>query len=109
MQENHQDLERLRKELRMTRVFSGITSALLICVLIGGVIVFLKVQAYMEAVMPLAEKMLAQLEQLDMDALNESIAGLNTKELTRALENFNDAVERLEGFTDAVKGFFSKF
>lgn len=109
MQESHQDLEKLRKELRMTRIFSGITSILLICVLIGVFIAFSKIQEYMTAVMPLVEKMLFQLEQLDMDALNDAITGLNTEELTKALENFNDSVEALESFSGSVKDFFSKF
>lgn len=106
MQENHQDLERLRKELSMTRILSGITSILLICVLVGGVLLFSKVQGYLKDAMPLVERMSAQLEQLDMGALNESITGLNTKELTEALENFNDAVETLETFVGSIKDFF---
>ena len=109
MQDNYQDLDKLRKELRMTRFFSGITSVLLICVLVGGFLFFSKVQGYLEDAMPLVEQMSAQLEQLDMDALNESIASLNTEELTEALEHFNDAVDTLESFTGSVKDFFSKF
>lgn len=109
MQENYQDLEKLRKELRMTRIFSGITSVLLICVLIGGFIIFSKMQDYMDTAMQLVEELSAQLKQLDMDALNEAIAGLNTEELSKALENLNDAAETLENFSGSVKDFFSKF
>ncbi len=135
MQENNQDFEKLRRELRTTRIFSGITSVLLVGILIGGFIVFAKVQEYAQTVMPLAEKvsevefdvlnesmeslnetlqvidwekLSLQLEELDMDALNEAIAGLNTEELSKALENLNDAAETLEQFGESVKGFFSK-
>ena len=109
MQENHQNLEKLRKELRMTRIFSSITSVLLICVLIGGFIIFSKMQDYMDTAMQLVEELSAQLKQLDMDALNEAIAGLNTEELSKALENLNDAAETLENFSGSIKNFFSKF
>ena len=109
MQENYQDLEKLRKELRMTRVFSSITSILLICVLIGGFIVFSKMQQYMDITMQMVEELSAQLKQLDMNALNEAIAGLNTEELSKALENLNEAAETLENFGRSIKDFFSKF
>lgn len=109
MQENHQNLEKLRKELRMTRIFNSITSVLLICVLIGGFIIFSKMQDYMDTAMQLVEELSAQLKQLDMDALNEAIAGLNTEELSKALENLNDAAETLENFSGSIKNFFSKF
>lgn len=109
MQENHQNLEKLRKELRMTRIFNSITSVLLICVLIGGFIIFSKMQDYMDTAMQLVEELSAQLKQLDMDALNETIAGLNTEELSKALENLNDAAETLENFSGSIKNFFSKF
>ena len=109
MQENHENLEKLRKELRMTRIFNSITSVLLICVLIGGFIIFSKMQDYMDTAMQLVEELSAQLKQLDMDALNEAIAGLNTEELSKALENLNDAAETLENFSGSIKNFFSKF
>ena len=109
MQENHQNLEKLRKELRMTRIFNSITAVLLICVLIGGFIIFSKMQDYMDTAMQLVEELSAQLKQLDMDALNEAIAGLNTEELSKALENLNDAAETLENFSGSIKDFFSKF
>lgn len=109
MKENYKDLDKLRKELRMTRIFSGITSVLLICVLVGGLLVFSRLKRSLEDSIPLVEKMSAQLEALDVDALNESIAGLNTEELTEALEHFNDAVDTMESFTGSVKDFFSKF
>ena len=84
MQENYQDLEKLRKELRMTRIFSTATFILLICVLIGGFIVFSKIQEYMTIAMPLIE------------------------EMAEALENFNEASESLENFTDSIKNFSQK-
>jgi len=135
MRENHQEFEKLRRELRITRIFSGVTSILLIGMLIGGFIVFSKVQEYAQTVVPLAEKvseadfevlnesmerlnetlnafdwekLSLQLKELDMDALNEAIAGLNTEELSKALENLNDAAETLEQFGNSIKGFFSK-
>ena len=72
-------------------------------------IVFSKMQQYADTAIPMVEELSAQLKQLDMDALNEAIAGLNTEELSKALENLNDAAETLENFSGSVKDFFSKF
>ena len=104
MQEN-QEMEKLRRELRRTRVFCGITSVLVAALLVGGALVFTKVQSYVEAVLPLAE----QLEQLDMEALNEAIAGLDTEELSEALEKLNQVTDTLESFGDSIRDFLSKF
>ncbi len=109
MQENYQDMEKLRTELRMTRIFNIITSLLLICVLMGGFMVFREVKQYADAAMPFVEKLAVQLEQLDVDALNEAVAGLNMEELSEALENLNNATETLENFAATIKNFFSKF
>jgi len=104
IQENYQDVEKLRRELRITRIFSCITSVLLIGLLIGGFIVFSKVQEYAQTVIPLIEK----IAEVDFEVLNEAIAGLNTEELSKALENLNNAAETLEQFGNSVKGLFSK-
>ena len=112
MQEN-QDMEKLRKELRVTRICCTITSLLVAALLVGGCLVFGKVQDYAEQIMPLVkqvsmlefdtlnetigslnetletmdwEAFSAQMAQLDIDALNEAIAGLDTAELSQALE-----------------------
>lgn len=135
MQEN-QEMEKLRRELRRTRVFCGITSVLVAALLVGGALVFTKVQSYVEAVLPLAEqvsavefdtlnetigsmnetlkavdweKFSAQMEQLDVEALNEAIAGLDTEELSEALEKLNQVTDTLESFGNSIRDFLSKF
>ena len=134
MQEN-QEMEKLRRELRMTRVCCTVTSLLVVVLLAGGFLVFGKVQSYAEQIMPLVQQISAlefdtlnetlgslnrtledmdweafsaQMAQLDMDALNEAIAGLDTAELSQALEKLNDITESLEKFSSSIKEFVSK-
>ena len=67
-------LESLRRELRMTRIFNGIVSILLVCVLLGGVLFYVRAQKYAEQVRPLTEK----LAMVDYEVLNETMSSLNT-------------------------------
>lgn len=129
-------MESLRRELRISRIFNGIVSLLLVCLIAGGVFVGVKVQKFAAEVQPIAEKLAEvdvdalndtmenlndtmkevdweqlsqQLSKLDMEALNEAIDGLDTKALSDTLEKLNQAAEVLESFSDSMKSFFSKF
>jgi len=67
-------LEGLRKELRITRIFCGIASVLLVCVLLGGALMFGKIQDYAKQTQPLVDK----LAEVDYRVLNETMSSLNT-------------------------------
>lgn len=97
-------LDRLHKELRITWILNGVLSILLICVLGVGIFAGFKVYGFAEEIKPAVEK----IAEIDFEALNEAVAGLDTRELSEALETLNDTVERMEEFTGSVKEFFSK-
>jgi len=129
-------VEKLRKELRVTRIFSMISSILMICIIVGGLLICNAAKGYVEQVWPLIEQletvdfaaidetvktvdkslnavdweyMSEQLSKLNVDAINEAIAGLDTQELTKALENINSAAETLQNMSGSLKAFTSKF
>lgn len=131
-------IEKLRKELRITRIFSAISSVLMLCILVGGILVCNKVQDYVEQVWPLVEelsgvdyvvlnetmrkldeslnsvdweKMSDQLGELDIEAINDAIAGLDTEALMQALENVNAASDKLKEIGESlepIKSFFGR-
>ena len=130
------EMEKLRKELRRTRVISGMASLLMVCLLVGGLLLWNQVKEYAEVVVPLAEqlsevdyaqlgatienldaslsavnweKISQQLEAVDVEALNKAIADLDTEELTKALENLNEAVETIKSFGEKLQSFSSRF
>ena len=130
--------EKLRRELRVTRFFSVVSSILMICILVGGFWVCSKVKGYAEQIWPLVEelsmvdydvlnetmvklddslnavdweKMSEQLSALDIEAINEAIAGLDTEELMDALENVNAASDKLKAIGESlepIKSFFGR-
>lgn len=131
-----QTLEKLRRELRTTRIFSAVSSVLMLCVLVGGFLVFSEVKGYIEQVWPMVEQLSAvdfaaiedtmqsldeslsavdwecvseQLGELDIEALNKAIAGLDTEEMTKALSNINTAADNLQKLSDSLKAFAAKF
>lgn len=136
MQTENSAIEALRKELRLTRIFSAVTSLLIIAMLAGGFMVCSEVKTYVDEVWPLVEQlstvdfaaisstmetleqtvgtvdweyMSKQLGALNVDAINEAIEGLDTEELTKALANINEAAETLQKLSDGMKAFASKF
>ena len=136
MQNNDLLLGKLRKELLVTRIFSAISSILMICILVGGFWIYNKVEGYLEQIHPLVEelstvdydvlnetmvkldeslngvdweKMSEQLGALDVEAINEAIAGLDTEELMKALENLNAASDKLKELGDSLSPFTSFF
>ena len=129
-------IDALRRELRITRIFSAVTSILIVVMLAGGFVVCNEVKTYVDEVWPLVEQlstvdfaaisstmenleqtvgtvdweyMSKQLGALNVDAINEAIEGLDTEELTKALANINEAAETLQKLSDGMKAFASKF
>ncbi len=129
-------IEKLRKELRINRIFSVITWILMLCILVGGYLVFQKAEGYVKEIWPLVEelstvdyavlnetmgtlddslnavdweKVSEQLGALDMEAVNESLAGLDTEELMTALENLNAAADKLEKMGESLEPILSFF
>lgn len=126
----------LMKELRFTRIICIISSVLTFCLLVGGGFLFGKVQKLAEICEPAIEKISdvdveslnetldnvnASLEsvdweqvadvlgELDVDALNSAIEGLDTEELTEALQNLNDTVDKIKEVSDKMSSFGSMF
>lgn len=126
------DLEKLSRELHITRIFCMLSSFLTILVLIGGVFFFMALRQVRAEAEPIIQQIsaldvesfnetLAQvdsvdwagvsqtIEQLDVDALNRALGGLDTEELSKAMENLNRAVETLERVGEAFSRFTSFF
>ena len=115
-----QMLERLRKELRTTRIFCAISSVLTLLLLVGGCIAAItvydyagKVQQYAMEITPTVQK----LSKLDVDAFNVTMENVNAslqsidwEEVSASLEALdvdaiNEAIENLdtEELTEALK------
>ena len=135
-QDQFQMLTQLRKELRITRIFCGISSILTLVLLIGGFFVATKVRDYAAEITPVVQKLskldvdefnltmenvnaslqaidweqvAASLESLDVEAINAAIDELDTAELTEALKNLNEASDTMKSFGDKWKSFTSMF
>ena len=54
------------------------------------------------------EQAVETLDELDIDALNSAIEGLDTTELSEALSNLNDAVESLQRVEDSFGSVFGR-
>lgn len=119
-QDQMQILEKLRKELRTTRIFCAISSVLTLLLLVGGCIAVViaqdyagKVQEYAEEVTPVIEQ-LAKLDveefNLTMENVNTSLQSVDWEQVAASLEALdvdalNEAIENLdtEELTEALK------
>lgn len=126
----------LMKELKFTRIICMISSALTLCLLIGGVFLFVQVQRLAAVCEPAIEKISdvdveslnetldhvnASLEsvdweqvadalgELDVEALNSAIDGLDTEALTESLQNLNEVMEKMRELNDKMNSFASMF
>ena len=97
-------LDKLPKELRITWILNGVLLFFMICVIGIGIYTVSKIQGFTEEIKPAVET----IAELDVEAMNKAMAGLDTEELSEALKTLNDTVERMEEFTGSVKEFFSK-
>lgn len=131
-----QELRQLRRELRTTRIFCGISSLLTLLLLMGGIFAVTKAQAYVTEITPVVEelskldaeefnktlanvnatltsvdweKLSVSLSALDVEALNAAIADLDTAELTEALENLNAAADTMEELSEKLESVTSVF
>lgn len=113
---------RLLKELRFTRIACVISSVLTLCLLAGGVVLFDRVQKLEELCRPVVEQLAGVdvesfnttldrvgqtledvdweqvanvLGEFDVESFNTAMEGLDTEELSKGLENLNDAVEKI--------------
>lgn len=130
------DMEKLSRELRITRFFCMISSLLTALVLAGGTFFFLAIREAWVDAEPVIQQIVAldiegfnlaleqlnttlesvdweqvslAIEQLDVDALNTAIENLDTAELSEALENLNNAVDVLEQLGQVFRRFTSLF
>lgn len=137
--ENHTmdfDAGRLMKELKITQLICLISSALTLCLLVGGVLLFGRVQKMAEICEPAIAKIADvdveslnetldnvntslesvdwelvadALGELDVEALNSAIEGLDTEELTESLQNLNDAAAKIKEISERLSSFASGF
>lgn len=54
------------------------------------------------------EQAVEALDEVDFEALNKAISGLDTEELSRTMANLNDAVESLKKVEDSLNTLFGK-
>lgn len=110
---NEQMIEKLRKELLLTRIFSMISSVLTICLLVGGYIGFSKLEEYEQQVVEYAEEMAVYAEQvqgyaeaitpavkqfakLDIKTINETLTQMNTVVGTVDWKMLNDSIASVD-------------
>lgn len=119
-QDQMQILEKLRKELRTTRIFCAISSVLTILLLVGGCFVVGmardyvgKVQVYVEELTPVIQE-LSKLDveefNLTMENVNASLQSVDWEQVSVSLdkldvEAINETIEDLdtEELTEALK------
>lgn len=133
---NDSDTRRLMRELRFTRMMCMVSSALTLCLLIGGVFLFGRLQELSQMCQPAIEKisdmdmesfnntlhqvnatlgnvdwelLSENLGKLDVKALDSAVKGLNTEEFSEALKNLNDAVEKIKELGDRLSALPSWF
>lgn len=130
------NMDRLSRELKLTRIVCLAASLLTALLLAGGGVLYMKLQGIFERTQPVMEQVsqvdmaalngiLRQVEEslgevdweqisdtmgkLDVDALNDAIENLDTKELSKTLANLNHAVETIQEIKDAIQFFLGMF
>ncbi len=113
---DEQILEKLRKELFLTRIFSIISSVLMLCLLVCGFSLFYKYQESKEQVEVYSEQMKEYVEALvtqegelakvDILAFNQALKNLNTVIETVDWEMLNDSIASVdwEMLNDSIAG-----
>ncbi len=118
-------MKKLQKSLMINRFCSLLVAVLMICLLVGGYILYQKITPVISAVQDIRsslkyaeqidyealnqtisaldmESLNEKLDALDVESLNEALEGLDTEELTEAMENLNNAVDKLERLGESV-------
>lgn len=62
----------------------------------------------LEQVVETMDQAVEALNEIDIDALNSAISGLDTEELSETLANLNDAVETLQEVEDSIHSVFGR-
>lgn len=130
------NLEKLSRELKITRIFCLITSLMTAFLMAGGLFLYIQTRELISTtLLPVAEQashvdiealntavrqINSSLEQVDweqvsdtlgklnVDALNIAIENLDTRELSRTLTNLNAAVDTLQKAKEALDSLLSR-
>lgn len=113
-------IKKLSRELLITRVFTGILSVLMILILVGGALAYRgftryteEINAEMEGAMAMLEEyagevrpVITKLEEVDMQAVNDTLVTLNQ---TMASVDWEDVTAQLsaldiESLNEAIEG-----
>lgn len=97
---NEQMIEKLRRELLLTRIFSLISSVLTLCLLIAGFIGFSKLKTYEQQVVGYAEEMMVYAEQVQGYA--EEITPVVQQFSQLDIETFNETLTQMNAVIDTV-------
>ena len=99
------NMAQLKRELRLTRIFCGISSMLTICVLLGGILLFKEVQPVFEF-MQQAQPVMEQLSQLNVDEINLTLeqvnATLGNVDWEQVAESMNEL--DVDAINEAIEG-----
>ena len=109
-------LQKLQKELKITRYCSLIVGMLLLLVITGGIYAMNKMEPALTAIekmQPAIEKieqldielLNEKMEQLDIEGLNKIVENLDAAELSETLKNINDAASLLKEAKDGMREF----
>lgn len=130
------DMSKLYRELRLTRIV-GIISSLLACLLLiwGGYLVY-TIKGVLREAEPVMEKIaevdvaglnttlehvnetlesvdlepiVLAIEELDVDGINAAIESLDMEELSKALKNLNDAADIMKKISQSLSPLTSFF
>lgn len=93
-----QAIEKLRKELQITRICSAIVAVLLGAVLTGGIF-FMSMMMPMVTAMKEMQPTIQKMEQIDVEMLNEKFAQLDVDVLNEKIEQLD-----IEGMNELIQG-----
>lgn len=128
-------LKKFRRELAITRLMCIVTSALILCLLAGGVYVLRQVQPILEQAAAVdienvnetlrqvkssledvdlkqaadtMQQVADTMQSVDLESWNNAIDGLDTEELSKTLTNLNNAVESLRRIENSINSVFGR-
>lgn len=91
-------IEKLRKELQITRIFSVIVVVLLGAVITGGIF-FMNMMRPMVTAMQEMQPAIQKMEQIDVEVLNEKFAQLDVEALNEKIAQLD-----IEGMNELIHG-----
>ena len=91
-------IEKLQKELQVTRIFSLIVAVLLGVVIAGGIF-FMSMMMPMVTTMKEMQPMIQKMEQIDVELLNEKFAQIDVELLNEKIEQLD-----IEGMNELIHG-----